>query len=86
MACNCATSEQLNELYRRYGEKKSERRSLGIRMRYFAQKVGVGFCMVFIFPAIVFYVIHKMWCTDNNRINIKEFFKLKGKGASSYVG
>lgn len=86
MACNCATTEQINALYKKYGEKKSEGLSSGQKIRTFFQKAGVGICLVFITPFIVLYVFYKAFGTDDRRISVKRFFNLSGKQLSTHVG
>lgn len=86
MACNCATTEQLNALYKKYGEKKGEKLPFWQQVRVNAQKVGVAFCLIFITPAIVLYVFYKAFGSDDHRINMKKFFNLKHKQLGTNVG
>lgn len=74
MACNCATTEQLNELYRRYGEKRSkeekESKTYWLK-RHAAMAAGILFI-----PAIIVFVIIKGAFTKNNKINVPKLFRL----------
>ena len=77
MSCNCTTTEQINELYRKYGEKTKEKKeqSLKFRLKTGFMKFAVGFCLVFITPIIFFYVICKGF-SKNRQIDVSKFFKL----------
>lgn len=86
MACNCATQEQIDQLYKKYGEKKSENSgSFKIKFKTLIQKVGVAICLVLITPFLVVYVFYKAF-DDDNRISVKKFFKLKETKIGSNVG
>ena len=87
MACNCATTEQLNALFKKYGEKKNtENLPFGQKVRAIFQKVGVYICLLFLLPAIVIYVFYKGAISKDRRINMKKFFNLSGKQAITNVG
>lgn len=86
MACNCATTEQINALYKKYGEKKAEGLSSGQKIRTLLQKIGVGFCLIFIVPFIICYVIYKAFGSNDRRISVKKFFRLKNKELATHVG
>lgn len=86
MACNCATTEQINALYKKYGEKKAESLSSGQKLRTLLQKIGVGVCLVFITPFIVCYVFYKAFGSDDRKISVKKFFRLKNKKLATHVG
>ena len=85
MACNCATTEQLNELYRKYGEKKAEKKSFGIRVRNAVYKVGVAICLIPIVPMIILYAFYKAWGTDDHYISVAKIFKFKRKEIGANV-
>lgn len=87
MACNCATTEQLNALYRKYGEKKDvSNLTFGQKVKNVIYKIGIGICMIPIIPAIIIYLFYKTWGTDDHRINVKKFFNLKGREIGANVG
>ena len=86
MACNCATAEQLNELYKRYGEKKAEKKSFGLKLRLAIQKICIVFCLIFIAPVIVGYVVCKSLFTKNHKINVMDFLGIHKKEIGTNVG
>ena len=86
MACNCATTEQLNALYKKYGEKKDESLSSGQKFRMFFYMIGVGICLIFITPIIVCYALYKAFGTEDRTISVKKFFRLKNRKLATHVG
>lgn len=79
MACNCATDEQIKELYRRYGERS--KLSPDAKFKDKAKKAlvatGVFICMVpitllFLFP----YVLYKALYSEDRKIDVVKFFRL----------
>ena len=75
MACNCATNEQIKELYRRYGNKEERRKlSTSQKIKYYAQYTGIVLVMIPIVPVLFLYVLYKAICDDNHRISLKNFF------------
>ena len=87
MACNCATAEQIEKLYKKYGEKKTDTgKPLSYKIQGFFRKIGVFVCMIFITPAIFVYVLYKMFGDDNHEISVKKFFNLQRKIVGSNVG
>ena len=85
MACNCATSEQINELYRRYGEKKKEKAPFGQRVKKVVMYVGVVLALIPIVPCLFLYVLYKRLCDDDHSISLTKFFGLK-KNQMKYAG
>lgn len=88
MACNCATTQQINELYRRYGERKAEnrrKRTFWQWVKYIIMYTGVVIAMIPIAPALFLYVLYKAFCDDDKKISLKKFFRL-GKNNVAYVG
>ena len=76
MACNCASNEQIKELYRRYGEKKSAPRTIKQKIKYALQYTGVAIAMVFVAPFLILYVLYKGLMDDNHQISLTKFFRL----------
>ncbi len=76
MACNCASNEQIKELYRRYGEKKSAPRTTKQKIKYVLQYTGVAIAMVFVVPFLILYVLYKGLMDDNHQISLTKFFRL----------
>lgn len=76
MACNCASNEQIKELYRRYGEKKSAPRTTKQKIKYALQYTGVAIAMVFVVPFLILYVLYKGLMDDNHQISLTKFFRL----------
>ena len=81
MACNCATDEQIKELYRRYGERRKPKKtdSFKARAKYYLYTAGVYVCMVPIAPLLVLYVLYKALYTDDKKIDVVKFFRLDKK-------
>lgn len=88
MACNCASQEQLNELYRRYGEKMDIKASESVKFRIKNTliRIGVAICLIPIIPVIFLYVLYKAFGDDNHQISVKKFFKIKEKNIATNVG
>ena len=79
MACNCATDEQIKELYRRYGERRKpgKNATFKAKLKHAVYTAGVFICMIpitvlFLFP----YVLYKALYTDDKKISIRKFFRL----------
>ena len=87
MACNCATKEQIDALYRKYGEKKvtAKNATLKAKLKNAAVKVGVVICLIPILPALFLYVTYKAFFDDDKRINMTKFFRLDNN-KMVYVG
>lgn len=86
MGCNCATNEQIAKLYRKYGEGRQAPKPFAMKAKNFFRKVAVGFCLIFITPAIVLYVFYKAFSGEDNRISVKKFFHLHNKQLGTNVG
>lgn len=88
MACNCATSEQINELYRRYGSKrdKKEKKNFKQRLKDIAMYTGVVIVLIPIVPCLFLYVLYKALCDDDHRISLTKFFRLDKKKGVKYAG
>lgn len=80
MACNCATTEQINELYRRYGSKR-DRKNLTTKQKIknAVLYTGVAISMIFITPVLFCYVIYKRFFTKDHKISMTKFFRLDKK-------
>lgn len=80
MACNCATSEQIDELYKKYGERrKSTNKNTKQKIKDAVMYAGVAVAMVPIIPVLVLYVFYKAFCDDDHRISLTKFFRLDKK-------
>lgn len=87
MACNCATSEQIKELYRRYGDKKDKSKvSFAQKVKNAVMYTGVAIAMIFITPFLFLYVLYKAICDDDHRISLTKFFRLDKKKKVEYAG
>ena len=84
MACNCATTEQINELYRQFGEKQEKLKKFSLKSLF--KKIAVVLCVMPLLPFILLYVYYKAFCSDDNRISIVKFFNLKPKNTLTNVG
>ena len=80
MACNCATKEQIKQLYEKYGDKSTERKlTPWERIKKGIAYAGVAVSMVIIAPFLFLFVIYKGICDDDHKISLKKFFKLDKK-------
>lgn len=78
MACNCASSEQIKELYARYGDKRDIKKlSFAGKVKYYAQYTGVAIVMVMLFPVLFLYVLYKGAFDDDHKISFRKFFNIK---------
>lgn len=78
MACNCASSEQIKELYARYGDKRNVKNlSLSGKLKYYTQYAGVAIVMVILFPVLFLYVLYKGAFDDDHKISFRKFFNIK---------
>ena len=84
MGCNCATTEQINELYRQFGEKQAKRKKRSFKA--VLKNIAVVLCVIPLVPIIALYVYYKAVCDDDNRISVVKFFNLKDKKALTNVG
>lgn len=87
MACNCATEEQLKELYKTYGEKVDAKLSSNPwqRLKNNVRKFFVYLFVIPIIPLLFLFVIYKVF-SDNNKISIRKFFLLRNKNLETNVG
>ena len=85
MACNCATSKQIEELYKKYGEKRGDGEKK-FSFKNLLMKVGVYACLIVLTPLIVVYVLYKVWGSDNHNIDVRRFFNMKFREIGTNVG
>ena len=78
MACNCATDEMLQELYKRYGEKQkaSKPKAFKHKVKYYLTNFGVAVCMIPMSVYVLFYILYKTF-VKKEKISLAEFFKLR---------
>jgi hypothetical protein len=89
MACNCATSEQIDELYRRYGNGRKDAKKIGARQRIknTVMYTGVVIALIPIVPCLFLYVVYKGFFDDDHKISLTKFFRLdKKKKEVDYAG
>lgn len=81
MACNCATSEQINELYRKYGSKRDRNTKVGFKQRVKDAVIytGVAIVLIPIAPCLFLYVLYKALFDDDHKISLTKFFRLDRK-------
>lgn len=84
MACNCATTQQIEELYKKYGEKRETQKKFSFKNAF--MKLGVGACLIVLTPLIVLYVLYKVWGSDNHKIDVRKFFNMKFREVGTNVG
>ena len=78
MACNCATNEQLNVLYKRFGTKIkiSGKESLFFRVKNFFVNTFAQTTLFTIMPLLMVY-ISLNYAQGKNQISITDFFGLR---------
>ena len=87
MACNCATQEQINELYKRYGRgRKKSNLTFKEKAKNVVVYAGVVIAMIPVVPCLFLYVLYKAVCDDDKRISLTKFFRLDRKKVAGYVG
>lgn len=88
MACNCASKEQIEELYRKYGEKKETTKSqtLKFKIKKILRAIGIHFCCIILTPIIFLYVIYVAVATKERKISVMKFFRIDKKEFGSNVG
>lgn len=81
MACNCATKEQIDELYRRYGRKKDGDRKLTPKEKAKNALVyaGLVLALIPIAPLLFLFVLYKTFISKDHRISMVKFFRLDKK-------
>lgn len=92
MACNCATQEQLNNLYKKYGNKVKPDTPTTVlhKVRNFITQLGVGITLVLISPFLLMYIFYKGVFDKEHKISVTQFFRLKkgegrGEDVSKYM-
>ena len=87
MACNCATKEQIDALYKKYGERRKVNNgdTFKVKVKKILTNVGVALCMIPIFPVLLLFVIYKGFFDDDKQISMTKFFRLD-KRKMGYVG
>lgn len=86
MACNCATTEQINKIYKKYGEKRDKGLTFKEKVKNALMYSGVAIAMVFIFPFLFLYVVYKGVFDDDHKISLTKFFRLNSKKVNTNVG
>ena len=88
MSCNCASSEQIKELYRRYGERAKLRKEDGFKPNFkkVAYHVGAYAVLIVLFPFLLLYVLYKGLFSPDKKISLRKFFRLDKKKEVENVG
>ena len=84
MACNCGTKEEIDKLYRAYGEKLDNWDSLtvGEKVKNVIYKILTILTWVIVLPLMTIYILLFLFWSEDKRINVQNFnllriFKLK---------
>lgn len=80
MACNCASSEEINKLYEKYGAER--KRNKNNTFSHTVRKIGVWGAMVIIMPFLFLYIIGRVIFEKEPKISFRKFFNLDGKQQS----
>lgn len=80
MACNCAANDQLEKLYKEFGQKRDLAKGEGFlfRIKNFFTTIGVALCVIILLPYIVFYVFRHGVFGDH-KISFSHFFGFRNK-------
>ena len=84
MACNCVSKVQLEEIYRRLGEKVDKNKlTTKERIIYGFQNFCVKILLLLIAPLMLFYLAIKIFNRDN-KISVTNFFGFKEETYERY--
>lgn len=72
MACNCATQEELDRLYKIYGDKKKKPQNakIGDYFKYYIENGLVYLCGLIVFPFLVLYIFALLFWREDGKIHI----------------
>ena len=87
MACNCATKEQIDALYKKYGERRKVNNgdTFKVKAKEVLTSVGVELWMIPTFIVLFRFVSYKGFFDDDKQISMTKFFRLD-KRKTGYVG
>ncbi len=79
MACNCATKEEIDKLYRVYGEKSKlpKKHSTWDFIKHYAMNGFVILLFIICFPLLLLYILALLFWRENERINISDIDLIK---------
>lgn len=86
MACNCATEEYINKLYKEFGEKKPSLKNFTVEEKivfYIGKFINMAIMSVTM-PMLFIYIQYKTAFGDG-KISMKDFFGLKPISIEDYV-
>ena len=91
MACNCNTKEQLDALYRMYGEKQEKNKeemksSWNKRIKYGIWQLAIIILLIPCIPIIFIYFLLRLFWEDSPKVNINNFDLLKILRLNKNVG
>ena len=88
MSCNCASSKQIQEIYRRYGEKTKLKKSDGFKLNFkkVVYNVFTVLILIVLFPFLLLYVLYKGLFSPDKKISLRRFFRLDKKKEIEDVG
>lgn len=86
MACNCASKEQIEELFKIYGQKKDTPKGdiTWFRIKKTLMEFGVKVCLVLLAPIVFMYIVYKFF-SKNNKISIATLFNLKNRNINDII-
>lgn len=82
MACNCGTQEEIDKLYKAYGDKMALAQAKGTdsffgKIKYYAYQVLTILAWVVAFPVMLFYVLAVVFWKEKPSINIQSINLLR---------
>lgn len=86
MACNCATQEQLDELYRKFGTPVKPRgtQKVSFWVKYYVNNILTALSMLFITPFLFIYV-GAVSLFGGGKISLTKFFGIKRENLEEYA-
>lgn len=86
MACNCATEEQIKELYRQFGVKSAKPKNMTFpkKVLFYIKKVAMAIILTLIAPLLFIYVFY-VGFFGSGKISFTKFFGLKPINLDDYV-
>ena len=79
MACNCTTQEEIDKLYRQFGEKTkiSPNAKLGEYIKYYVGNTLVYLLGAVCFPLLVIYILFLLFWREDEKIHVNDVNLLK---------
>ena len=79
MACNCEAQNEINALYKAYGEKSAlpDSPKIGDYIKYYSGNILAYSLAVLCFPILVLYVLALLFWREDERIHVSDVDLIK---------